>query len=205
MKENQFSFPNFLKFLVGLKRIDLSKESSIPKQVQAKAPVKAVLPTATPMPTPEYSDFEKRVLPTFDKYGIPREVAMGIANAEGGVIGGHNVYNLGAYDSNPNAAINYESPEQSATAAAKLLNGTFEKDFIGSGKFDTRYKPAFDQYKKTNNSDSFLKGIQDAGYAGDPSTWKQRSVDTGGAGQHYDFWNQFVKDTNGWKKWKGKY
>ena len=163
----------------------------------------------THMPPMEYEeptqmdDYEKRTLPTFKKYGIPPEIAYGIKQAEGGV---NNSYNIGATDSNPTGGLDYGGPEAEATAAAKLLNGTFEKDHIGSGVFNTTFKPAFQRFQKTNDIRKFLKEIADAGYAGDVNTWKQRSMGATppGAGQYYDRWDDFVADTAPYKKWNKK-
>jgi hypothetical protein len=154
--------------------------------------------TLTPIPDP----YEARTMETFDKSGIPREIAYGIRQAEDGV---KNSYNIGATDANPTGALDYGSPEAEATAAAKLLNGTFEKDFIGSGRFNETFKPAFQQFQKDKNVEKFLKAIYEAGYAGDPNTWKQRSIDTGGAGQYFNNWDEFVKNTLPYQKWHKKY
>jgi hypothetical protein len=138
-------------------------------------------------------------MPTFDQYEIPREVAYGIADAEGGKIGENNIYNIRAYDSNPQAALDFGSMEAAATAAAKLLSGQYQRS---NGKTDTRYK---DAYERRADPAEMLKLIMLAGFAGDPSTWKQRSAAQGGAGLKYDSWDSFVKDTPGWKKWSGNY
>lgn len=159
-------------------------------------------PTATPTPTPVPDPYEARTMETFDKQGIPRPIAYGIKQAEGGV---NNSYNIGATDSNPNGGIDYGSPEAEATAAAKLLNGTFEKGKIGSGVFNQTFKPAYEIFKKTGDIRKFLKDIANAGYAGDVNTWKQRSASAGGAGLNYDRWDDFVADTVPYKKWNGKY
>lgn len=172
-------------------------------------------PSPSPMPTPIPNDYEKLTMPTFDKYGIPREIAYGIRQAEGG---SPNSFNMGATDSNPTGGFDYGSVLGEATAAAKLLNGTFEKDFIGSGRYNDKFKPAFQTYKKTGDIRNFLKGIADSGYAGpvgesldDPEGWKIRSINqahaagTTGAGEIYDRWDDFVADTAPYKKWHGKY
>ena len=141
---------------------------------------------------------EKPVVTIFDEYDLPREVIFGIASAEGGKIGSNNIFNIGAYDSDPGAAINYKSPEEGALAVAKLLSGTFTK---ADGRVDTKYKEAYDN---RDNPAKMLEMIQDAGYAGDPATWKKRSADSGGAGLYYDSWSEFIMDTQGWKKWSGE-
>ena len=154
--------------------------------------------TPTPTPAPNFGSMtpiEKRTAETFDIHQIPRSIAYGIAAGEGGKIGDNNLYNIAAYDSNPQSAIHYDSPEQAATAAAKLLDGTFTK---ADGTVDDRYKPA---WELRSDPPKMLKAIEAAGYAGDPATWKARSAATGGAGINYDNWSDFIMDTSGYKKW----
>jgi len=184
-----------------------SKLASIQRQVKGTiTPSPTPLPTR--MPTPIPNSYEERTMDTFDKQQIPREIAFAIREAEGGK---DNSYNLGATDSNPKGGLDYGSPESEATAAAKTLNGTFENDFIGSGKFNTTFKKAFQDYLKHKDSEKFLHDIFLSGYAGKPETWKQRSIDeakaqgTVGAGEYYDTWDEYVKSRDAWKKWKGKY
>lgn len=157
------------------------------------SPTKMPLPTATPTFSP--GSFEQIAAPILKKYGIPLEVGFGMRDAEGGKIGAHNVYNIGAVDSNPTNAANYISPEQGVEAYAKLLSGKYK---LANGQYDTRYIPA---YNLRNNPEEMLKLIMQLGYAGDPKTWKQRSIDTGGAGKIYDSYAQFVMNTPGWKKY----
>lgn len=153
-------------------------------------PSPTFMPTATPAPT----SFEAMAMPILQKYGIPPEVAFGMRDAEGGKIGANNVYNIGAVDSKPTAAANYVSPQEGVEAYAKLLSGKYQ---LANGQFDTRYLPA---YELRSNPVAMLRKIVELGYAGDPATWKQRSMATGGAGQYYDNYRDFVMDTPGWKK-----
>jgi len=176
---------------------------TFPKKVEAQAPTVAKTPTitpaATPMVTPQTDSFEARTLPTFDKYKIPREVAYGIAAAENGKI---NKFNIGAVDSNPQNAVKYQDVESAATSAAKLLSGTAEDTFYGNG---AKGKEAFRKaYMMKGDPIAMLKAIQDAGYAGDPKTWKARSIATGGAGKHFNSWSEFVRQTPAYKKWSKK-
>ena len=49
-----------------------------------------------------------------------------------------------------------------------------------------------------------LKGIRDAGFAGDPKTWKARSIAQKGAGQFFDTWDEFIRNIQATRKWKGR-
>ena len=147
-------------------------------------------PTARPTPVPD--QYEKTTMETFDNYKVPREVAYGIAQAEGGRIGKNNRFNIGAGDANPQNAWNFETPLHEATVAAKLL----------SGQSDARYA---ETQKYLKDPDGYLKAVENANYAGDPKTWKIRSAKQGGAGNIYNSWSDFVKNTAAWKKWYKKY
>lgn len=151
-------------------------------QVQA-----AEIQTAAPTPAPDANDFEKNTLPIFNKYQIPPAVAYGMRDAEGGNIGSNNAWNINATDSNPQGAYNYDSPEAGAEAYARLIAK------------DPLYAKA---YAARNNPDKMLEEIANAGYAGDPATWKQRSASTGGAGKHFDKYVDFIKGTNGYKRYR---
>jgi hypothetical protein len=167
---------------------------------------------ATSIPTPYapyitpsvMNEVEDKTWDTFKNYEIPPQVAYGIATGEGGKIGSNNLYNIGAHDSNPDNAVNYDSQEQAATAAAKLLSGTFRKDDPVNGPLDTRY---LDAWNKRQIPVEMLRAIEEAGYAGDPKTWKQRSIEQGkksgvrGAGEIYDKWSNYIMDTEGWNRW----
>jgi hypothetical protein len=144
----------------------------------------SIAPTPTSSPTPPLDDLERRTIQTFDNHKIPRSVAYGMAQAEGGVIGNNNKWNINAVDSNPNLATDFPSVEAAATSAAKLMQSMIVK------KGAINKKP-----------DEQLKAIEDAGYAGDPKTWKQRSASTGGAGKYYNSWGEFVKNTPAYRKW----
>lgn len=136
---------------------------------------------------PEMNDFETRTRPTFDKYNIDPAVAYGIGDAEGGKIGTNNRWNINAVDSNPGLAFDYNSPEAAATGAAQLMQKMIDKQ--GAGDLSP-----FEQ----------LVAIQNSGYAGKPNTWKKRSMDTGGAGNVYDSWSEFVSNTPSFKRYSGR-
>lgn len=137
------------------------------------------------VPTPELNQLEQSTLDIFKKHGINPAVAYGIAQAEGGKIGNHNVWNINATDSNPNGAFDYGSHQQAAEGAAQLIRSMLDKQGV-----------------KGNDPVAQIKAIEASGYAGDPKTWQHRSASTGGAGKNgVKNWSDFVKSTNAWKKW----
>lgn len=138
--------------------------------------------TPTPAPMPNMNELERRTLPTFQQYGIHPAVAFGTAQAEGGRIGTNNKWNINAIDSNPGLAYDYPSLEAAATSAAQLMQNLINKYHGGS------------------TPEGQLRALV-THFAGDPATWKQRSIATGGAGKYFDSWDQFVKATNAYKKW----
>lgn len=152
----------------------------------------ATLPSATPTSTPNSQvlgsqtvDQQRKAV--FQKYGIAPAVAFGIGQAEGGRIGQNNQYNLNATDANPTGAYNYQSPQQGWEAAAQTMRHILDKQGV-----------------KTNDPNVQIEALEKGGYAGDPTTWKQRSLATGGAGKQYNRWSDFVKATNGWQRWVGQ-
>lgn len=192
----QFKFPGFLTERAPRKTVTPTPTPTAtpmptPKigetRILGSTPWRFVTPTPTP-PVPDMSDYEKRTLETYDKYNIPRAVAYGIANAEGGKIGKNNRFNIGAGDANPQNAWDFDSDLAEATAASKLL----------SGESDKRYKNT--QYY-LDDPVGFLRAVETAGFAGDPATWKERSKSQGGAGNTYNSWSDFVMDTPSWKRW----
>ena len=163
-------------------------------------PIKEQLKIQPPTPTPVPTDYEALTMQTFDNHQIPREVAFGIAGAENGRI---NKFNIGAVDSNPGAAKVYDSNLAAATSAAKMLSGKANSEFYGNRK---RGKNDFKKaYELKSDPIAMLKAIEAAGFAGDPLTWKDRSIATGGAGKYYDSWSDFIMNTPAWKKWYKKY
>lgn len=203
--------------------------STVPSPTQAyvrpQQPVKAVKgaatkavqpympsPTATPTPASYPIDlqslevnknpYEQLTYDTFKKYQIPPAIAYGMAAAEGGT---RNRFNIGAHDTNPTAAPVMDDLT-SASAAAKMLSGQQPDKFYSHG---AKGKKSFaDAYGKRDNPEAMLKAIMDAGYAGDPKTWKKRSISEAkaagghGAGENFDYWDQFVKSVPAWKKWR---
>lgn len=149
-------------------------------------------------PTKELNKYEADTVKIFDEYEIPREVIYGMAKAEGGKIGSYNLFNVGAVDSDPKKAINYKSQNEATIAIAKLLTGTFTKE---DKTKDTKYKEA---WQNRDNPVKMLKMIEAAGFAGNPDTWKERSIKDGGAGINFDHWSDFVMATPEWKKWYNK-
>ena len=151
------------------------------------------------VPIEEYKDYEKKYAKVADEYEIPREVYFGIACAENGKI---NRFNLGAVDSNPKKAIKFDDENSGAISAAKFLSGKANVEFYGNGQ---KGKEAFEKaWDNRDNPEKMLKLIEAAGYAGNPKTWKQRSIDQdpeNGAGLIYNSWSEFIMAVNGWKKW----
>lgn len=134
----------------------------------------AVLPSPSPIKPKNrklssIDEFKNIALPIFKRYEIPPSVGMGQFAAEGrlGGLGAsrNNFYNISAYSSNPNAAQSYNTPEEGVEAYAKLLSGKYELDHIGSGKFDTRYLPA---YQLRKDPKAMIRKIHQLGYASRP-------------------------------------
>lgn len=140
----------------------------------------------TPNPAPSLDPVEQSTLPIFQQHGISPAVAYGIAQAEGGKIGQNNLWNINARDSDPNAANNYQNVQQAAQSAASVMANMLKKEGVTS-----------------KDPEKQLQAIEDAGYAGDPSTWQKRSASTGGAGKIYKHWSDFVKATGAYNKWAG--
>ena len=161
--------------------------TAVPTQVPTVAPTAGVAPTASPT-QPDTSD--GYVVPPnpvgeiLAKYHIPDPIFYGMRQAEGGNIGKNNPMNLGAPDSAPQNAFNYDSPEAGIEAFARLI------------ATDPRYAKAI---ALNNNPKAMLEEIVRAGYAGDPSTWKQRSIEQGGAGKYFDTYQDFVMSLDGWR------
>lgn len=120
--------------------------STTPNQAAA-----AIVPTNS-------SDFiNKILLPITRKYNIPDPVAAGQFAGEGRLKGfgakRNNFFNIAAYDSNPDAAIHYSTPEQGIEAYAKLI------------ATNPHYAQA---YSARNDPSKMLSLIQKAGYASRP-------------------------------------
>lgn len=130
------------------------------------------------------SGFEQQTLPIFQQHGVNPAVAYGIAAAEGGRIGQHNIWNINATDSNPQGATNYGSVQQAAQGAAQLIQRMLQARGVTSSDPNVQ-----------------LQAIEQSGYAGDPRTWQARSAATGGAGRQFRSWSDFVRSTPAWNKW----
>ncbi len=176
----------------GLER-EAQLEQQRPRAVLgAQTPeVPPVLPEPTPdiepEPTPTPTTFEQLVTDVMSRNQIPAPVGLGIAQAEGGRIGSNNPFNINAVDSNPDAAFDYPTPEAGVQAFADLITK------------NPRYAGAL---QHRDNPDQMIEAIQNAGYAGDPKTWKQRSMSTGGAGKNFDQWADFVRSTKGYGRYQ---
>lgn len=161
-------------------------------QIKQHGGAQAQAPVPSPTLAPDATDFEKTALPILNQYGIPPSVAFGMRDAEGGKIGANNVFNINAVDSNPDAATNFATPEEGVRAFAQLLTT------------NPRYSQA---YQDRGDIRKMIEDIQNAGFAGDPSTWRQRSIQQArqmgkqGAGELYKNYAQFVQNTPGWQKY----
>lgn len=160
------------------------------REFDAQFDIKPLQPTPTPTPevlgaqTQEPRSLEELIIDVMNRNKIPAPVGLGIAHAEGGRIGDNNPFNINATDSNPGGATDYATPEAGVQGFADLINK------------NPRYQKAT---QLRDDPDAMLRAIQDAGYAGDPQTWRQRSIDTGGAGKTYPTWADFIKATRGFQ------
>lgn len=68
----------------------------------------------------------------------------------------HNYFGYEAYDSNPDAAKSYDTPESSM------------KDYVDLIKKDPRYSTAYQQWTQDHNDLGLLQAIKNSGYATDP-------------------------------------
>lgn len=129
------------------------------------------------------NNLEQNILPITRKYGIPDALAASQYAAEGrgthkyAVAPYNNPYNIGAFDSNPDAARRYATIEEGVAAYAQLLRD------------DPRYKfdPTADLMTTLNNVASI--------YAGDPATYAQR------ANNGYNTYKDFLMATPEWRQY----
>ncbi len=169
-------------------------------------PQPTAMPTATPTPNPiqqiasnilkgaqtAISDLRPQqqaqtpqdpnqlVTPIFKQYGIAPQVALAVKQAEGGQ---RNAWDIGANDSNPNGAPVVTDPAAAATLAAKAMRKLLDAQHI------------------TSTDPNVQLNALEKHYAGDPATWKKRSIEQGGAGKYFNSWADFVKATSNWKKY----
>jgi len=138
----------------------------------------------------DVQEFVQIAKPIFEQYGIPMQVAMGQFAAEGRLDGmgakRNNFYNIGAFDSNPRAAMRYQTPEEGIEAYAKLLSGKYT---LQNGRVENRYQPA---YELRNDPAAMIRMIEQAGYAGDPKTYGRR------ANNGFRSYSDFVMATPEW-------
>lgn len=106
------------------------------------------------------TDYEKQAAQTFDKYGVPPAVGLGIWAMEGRgkTINPNNPYNIGAYDTNPqNAnAYDFKDPMQGTDEAAKFLAG--QSPYMAQDKKQI-FQNALKQYQKSNDQEAYLRAI----------------------------------------------
>jgi hypothetical protein len=163
--------------------------ANLPKQMPTSMPTPTQIPPQMPQQTlgaqtSQLSSYEQQAAAIFQQYGINPQVGLSILKAEGGRIGTNNPGNINATDSNPTGAYNYATPQAGLHGAAQTMRRLLDKQGI-----------------KSNDPNMQLQGIEQGGYAGDPKTWRQRSIATGGAGKQYPSWSSFVKATPVWNTW----
>jgi len=160
----------------------LSDPSQLPIPSPTNRPLKQVLglqaqaeeaqPTAIDGAVESF--LNKNVFPVTDRYGIPRAVAAGQFAAEGRMSGlgadRNNYYNIAAFDSNPDAAVRYNSPQEGVEAYAKFVTGN--ADNYASPQVKQKFIEAA---KRMSNPEQYIRGIEQAGYAGDPNTYQKRA------------------------------
>lgn len=160
---------------------------------------------ADAMPTPfdptNPDSFHQMAKPMFNQFQFPESVGMGMYAAEGRGKGmgaeRNNFYNINAVDANPDQANSYETPQQGLTTFLKMVTGQAEDSFYGNGAEGKRaFKEAFKKFQETGDEEELLLAIQNAGYAGDPTTYPQRA-DNG-----YSSYSGFVSDTPEFKKFR---
>ncbi len=143
----------------------------------------------TPFPTPNYKtsvtrasnwgDIMHQTEQVAKEYDLPVSVVLGQLAAESGR-GTHkyssrnNFFNINANDANPDAAFSYKTPAEGIRAYADLITKS------------PRYSRA---YAARSNPDEYLRLLTEAGYAGDPKTYKKR------AQNGFKRYDQFVKST----------
>lgn len=178
--------PGYKGHTVNSKTVMFNNTAPTPQRSAPPAP-RVQKTTVTPTPTrvlpksnptaridPEVQKFiENTIFPITRKYEIPDAVAAGMFAAEGRLSGlganRNNFYNIAAFDSDPNQATYYETPQQGIEAYAKFMKGE-------GGYASPKHKENFiGAYNKRANPVEMLQGVQDAGYAGDPKTYPQRA------------------------------
>lgn len=159
-----------------------SQVTQAPPQMPTQAP-KQVMGAQTQQMSPH----DQQAIAIFQQYGISPQVGLSILQAEGGRIGTNNPGNINATDANPTGAYNYATPQAGLAGAAKTMRALLDKQGI-----------------KSNDPNVQLQGIESGGYAGDPKTWRQRSIATGGAGKQHPSWSSFVKATPQWNSFGGQ-
>lgn len=159
----------------------------------------------TPSPTPDPSVridpnvagfLDKTIIPISRKYKAPDSIMAGMFGAEGRLSGmganRNNYYNIAGYDSNPHAANYYDTPEKGVEAFARFITG--QADNYPSPKIKKQYQDAFAKYQKDGDAESYMRSIENAGYAGDPKTYHKRS------NSGFKSYSDFVMNTPEYKR-----
>lgn len=190
-KENYFR--QLLERISAPKTISETFNPEIQPIVDIQAPPQ---PPPQPRRLSDTGEFEKVAQPIFEQYGVPPQIGFGQFAAEGRLQGlgasRNNFYNIAAFDSNPDAANSYDTPEAGIEAFARFITGRANN--YASPEVQQKFADAYARYQEHQNPELFLLDIQNAGYAGDPNTYPQR------AANGYPSYRQFVMDTPEWKK-----
>lgn len=175
-------------------------------QAQTRPIAQAVRPpvaSPTPTATPQYSpgSFEAIASAVFKEYGIPLEVGFGQYAAEGRATGlgakRNNFYNIAAFDSNPNAAFSFTTPKEGVEAYAKFISGQYDR--YASPAVKQKFAQA---YNLKDDPIAYIRAIEQAGYAGDPRTYQQRTTAINPqTGKKYSSYAEFVMNTPEWRKY----
>lgn len=151
-----------------------------------------------PVEPPIDNDMERIIKTTASKYGIPTAVAYGMYAAEGRDKGlgakRNNYYNIAAFDENPDAAYAYPTPQAGVEAAMKFISG--KANNYASPEVQKKFQAAYKLYAK--DPVKYIKAIEQAGYAGDPTTYGQRATNG------YTSYADFIMDTPEFKKYAMK-
>lgn len=186
----------------------------------------APTPTATPKPEPDVSKppkivktrefkgnqnvnpqidtfIQNKILPVTRKYDIPDAVAVGMFAAEGRNLGlganRNNFYNIAAFDSNVNSAFTFATPEQGVEAFAQFITGQYDR--YASDKHKKKFRKAYTKYLEHRDPVKYVQDIRDAGYAGDPNTWRQRKLEQDGVETPFSDYAEFVFANPEWRKY----
>jgi flagellum-specific peptidoglycan hydrolase FlgJ len=125
--------------------------------------ISQILSQEPPKATTGWGGFVDTAKKIADANNFPASVLLGQSAEETGhgtsdfAKGRNNYFGYQAYDSNPDAAKKYSTPEQSI------------KDYISLIKDNPRYSWAYQNYLKDHDASNLVKNIWMSGYASDPN------------------------------------